>query len=311
MADMSDQWIPAKAALEIIGNRFTLCTRLNRGLLVARAVSYHVDGNPQGQGLVPKEFWWAGGHEALEQDWASGDFSTWIDNRRHLQAFGVTIALTGLLELIEIERRPTVARSLSVAGNPAWVTANDAVLLGYEFLGPGASHPGHLIKEQASFGFVAAKAVAAKGVTPDNSIEMVWDEREWSIPTWFWQVLASKGGAEEDWVLGNFRGGRMTANGGELIVLSGVHFHRESLISVFGQPDGQEVSTSPRGRTKEYDWAAATISVSGLILRSELIPKKQADIEKAFIVALTKGDKEPSESSVRPYASRLWKEYNK
>ena len=41
---------------------------------------------------VPKEFWWAEGHEALEQDWATGDFSTWHEKRIEMKAFGVTFA---------------------------------------------------------------------------------------------------------------------------------------------------------------------------------------------------------------------------
>ena len=38
---------------------------------------------------IPKAFWWACGHEALDQDWNTGDFSTYIDRRLRWQAFGV------------------------------------------------------------------------------------------------------------------------------------------------------------------------------------------------------------------------------
>ena len=45
--------------------------------------------------------------------------------------------------------------------------------------------------------------------------------------------------------------------------------------------------------------------------RGEFKPKVQADNELAKIKSLTVGDKEPSESTVRPYASAIWLEYKK
>ena len=50
--------------------------------------------------LVPKEFWWAEGHEALEQSWQVGDFSTWIDRERHIRAFGVWFYRADLEKMI-------------------------------------------------------------------------------------------------------------------------------------------------------------------------------------------------------------------
>jgi hypothetical protein len=45
---------------------------------------------------VPKEFWWAGGHEALEQNWKTGDFETWIDQKFPMRALGVSFLLADL-----------------------------------------------------------------------------------------------------------------------------------------------------------------------------------------------------------------------
>jgi hypothetical protein len=312
---MSEQWITARAALEIVGSRFTLCTRLHRGLVVARAASFHIDDKACGQRVVPKEFWWAGGHEALNQDWDAGDFSTWIDHKRHLEAFGVSIALEGLLELVEVERRPLIARSLSVAADPGWVTAQEALQIANDLLGTHTTRPAALIKDQAGFGFVVAKAVAAQGINiSDLARDMVWAEREWNIPAWFWTVMAVNEPTDEDWEAGKFGVSGLTPNGSQTIMLRGVHFHRESLLPIFGrrqEVQQKEFSAPVRGRKKEYDWEAAANGVWGLIYRGELIPNNQADVEKAFIKALTKGDKEPSESTVRPYARRVWEEFNK
>jgi len=49
---------------------------------------------------LPKEFWWAEGHDALIQDWATGDFSTWIDDKFHLQAFGTEFSRADVLAML-------------------------------------------------------------------------------------------------------------------------------------------------------------------------------------------------------------------
>ncbi|KHS41597.1 hypothetical protein NJ75_04651 [Novosphingobium subterraneum] len=66
-----------------------------------------------------------------------------------------------------------------------------------------------------------------------------------------------------------------------------------------------------RGRRPTYDWHTACSSIWGMLLRSELIPEVQADVEKALITLLAKGDKEPSVSTVRPYAKIIFQEYSK
>lgn len=118
LAHMAEQWIEASAALRIAGNIDSLCARLHSGLAQARAAKFEVGDEVRMDAVVPKGFWWAEGHESLKQDWATGDFSTWIDDKRHCRAFGVHMALSGVLEMVEFERRPLIVRSLSVATHP-------------------------------------------------------------------------------------------------------------------------------------------------------------------------------------------------
>ena len=79
----------------------TLAKRAHSGLVKSRArlfkwetmedVGYGHSKKVQHEAqfaVLPKKFWWANGHEALEQNWVTGDFATWIDNKLHLQAFG-------------------------------------------------------------------------------------------------------------------------------------------------------------------------------------------------------------------------------
>jgi len=102
-----DEWVSAADALAILEPRFTafsaarrICERAYAGLIRARAELFQVDGREHQHVDIPKEFWWAKGHEALEQDWAAGDFSTWIERRAQWNAFGVTFNRADIEKLL-------------------------------------------------------------------------------------------------------------------------------------------------------------------------------------------------------------------
>ncbi|CCD97648.1 hypothetical protein [Bradyrhizobium sp. STM 3809] len=71
-----------------------ICKRAYAGLLRARAECFLVDEKKESRDEeIPKEFWWAEGEAALTQDWATGDFETYIKQGFvRLQAFGVSFA---------------------------------------------------------------------------------------------------------------------------------------------------------------------------------------------------------------------------
>src|SRR5262245_25895357 len=69
--------------------KMAVCKRAHGGMIHARAEQFINNGKDLGSVEILKGFWWAEGHEALHQDWQTGDFDTWIDRRIHLQAFGV------------------------------------------------------------------------------------------------------------------------------------------------------------------------------------------------------------------------------
>jgi hypothetical protein len=102
---MAQQWIAPAQALEIVTSKQALCVRLHAGLVSARARVFEMGQKRAQQVEVPKEFWWAEGHEALEANWNSGDFSTWIEGKAQCKAFGVQFGLDGLLEMLPVERR--------------------------------------------------------------------------------------------------------------------------------------------------------------------------------------------------------------
>jgi hypothetical protein len=95
-----DEWLSAAKAIEILTPILTqysaqlrICERAHAGLIRARAEEFHYRDQVVRDCLIPKQFWWAEGHVALEQDWTVGDFSTWMERKTvHAKAFNVTFA---------------------------------------------------------------------------------------------------------------------------------------------------------------------------------------------------------------------------
>ncbi|WP_157083111.1 hypothetical protein [Novosphingobium lentum] len=311
---MVEQWISAITAAKVAENSQALLSRLRDGLIAARAERFVVEGEPTKSRAIPANFWTDDRYNDLTQDWESGDFaSDAFEGDLEARAYGVTFGLAGILNLRPAEERALLARSLSVAGNPDWLSAKVARNLAfteYHATGLGA---GTEIIAQARLGFIASRAVLAQGsVAGRDEYDWSWQEREWDIEPWFWTNFTSPNQSAQVWETGMFSGRGIGPHGIRWITLSGVHFYRPSLASL-GPAKEAALLTDPirRGRKQEYDWDAATTAIWGQIFRAELIPDNQAQVEKAFQRHLEKADKEPSESTVRPYASRLWKEFKK
>jgi len=80
--------------------RVAIGTRAHSGLLRTFAERFERDRNISEQVELLKEFWWAEGHGALEQNWVTGDFETWIRNLHHWKAFGVRFNRDDLLKML-------------------------------------------------------------------------------------------------------------------------------------------------------------------------------------------------------------------
>lgn len=81
-----DDWISARDALsayQAIGDRGeaqqTIAKRAQIGLIEARAERLVVGDETRDNVRVHKTFWWAGGGQAMEANWNTGDFETWIN----------------------------------------------------------------------------------------------------------------------------------------------------------------------------------------------------------------------------------------
>ena len=101
----NDEWMTAAAAIALLRKHdhsaySTICKRAHGGLIGARADRYIRDGRLVDDVEVPIGFWWAEGEAALQQNWVTGDFETWIAKRIHLQAFGVRFRRLDIEKLI-------------------------------------------------------------------------------------------------------------------------------------------------------------------------------------------------------------------
>lgn len=116
----NDEWISASKALDLLGrrssNHIAICTRAHAGMVKARAKRFIQVIEKFDNAEVPSEFWWAKGHEALGQNWQTGDFETWIDSKYHWQAFGVEFLRS------DIESMETVSdKEPKMSGNKVFI----------------------------------------------------------------------------------------------------------------------------------------------------------------------------------------------
>lgn len=111
-ADTLPDWISAHQAYELVSGRnqdayaaASIANRVHAGLVRSRANLFILERAAARGGKekisqecadLPKEFWWASGGDALDQDWDAGDFTTWIDGKFKWQAFGVKFDRSGI-----------------------------------------------------------------------------------------------------------------------------------------------------------------------------------------------------------------------
>jgi len=313
---MVEQWIPTKQALEIVDDERAIMQRLSTGLVKSRAKMLWSNAGKFADKRVEADFWEVDRYSEFNANWETGDFSKCLDGEGDVYAFSVTIELTGILAMLPFEERASTARSLSVAGNSEWLSAKDAQTLCFDSHSPMSI--GAWIIAQGKLGFVTARAVQAELRRVANSDGFEWLEREWDVPVWFWDSCTKSTSSNQSWATGRFTSTGRTPMGSGVLTLNGVYFHKRAFFELLGKPLVEtpelplaDTEQSKRGRKPYYDWPVAMSTVWGRLLNSEWSPKVQAEVEQALISALRVGDKEPSESTVRPFAKAIFEEYSK
>lgn len=319
---MPYEWISARLALMYLsdrsddaGARRRICEWAHNGLIASKADLLVADGDEQLDHLISESFWWSEGGDALKQDWQLSHFSTWIDQKTRVQAFGVSFDFTALSDLVPADQKAQALRRVSVLADEKWINAHELSKMLAKKLGSGNVE--QAIVEACQLGQIAGRAARAQITKTDDSPyaakSSLSAEMDWDIPLWFWRELV-RPDHYQDWNLNKAYGDGRRQGKLLTVELQGVHFHKSGLINLGLEWPSQISGTSPearRGRKPQYDWPAATNAIWGKIFRGELVPESQAAIERAFIAYLAKGDKEPSMGTVRPHARLIWKENQK
>jgi hypothetical protein len=113
----SKDWITAANAVRLlkptmnsgVAAQRAICERAHAGIVRARAAYFLKDDKRFDDYEIPAEFWWADGDLALQQNWATGDFATWIKNNFHWKAFGVSFFRADLELMVPSDSAPPEA----------------------------------------------------------------------------------------------------------------------------------------------------------------------------------------------------------
>jgi len=201
---MDEEWLTARDALAFLqrvapftDQRGTICKRAHAGLIQARAETLVLPKGKYSNANIGEDFWWAEGHVALEQNWTTGDFSTWIDQKYQVKAFGVSFLAEDIYAI--------VPGSATKAGR--WIGSADAV----EFVARDASVP-------AERALAAIIHCCANQLIVTHCRTLTWqysdrldstlEERidDDVMPAWFWMSSARHPDAILNWRSGNFAG---------------------------------------------------------------------------------------------------------
>jgi len=317
---MQQIWVPALKALSIVARELggetlaalAICERAHARLLVATASLLILDDARSEDALVPAEFWWAEGHEGLQQDWDRGDFSTRLDRDVEGRAFGVQFDFEGLRKLLPPEKVAMALRELSVGSDRAWISASGARRFMYETVGAPPIAAGPRLLDQCRLGFVPARAQLMQRRTYANQAKWSAEEREWNVPDWFWTNFTQTGSSSQDWDRGVFKGNGQAAMGSCHIQLTGVYFLRSALEALVSQVALPQLPSPPEqnkgGRPRKEWWDDLWCAVWGLAYRGDLQPKNQADIERAMIAWIEERGETASESTIKPLARKMFAE---
>lgn len=323
---MGQQWIDAATALRIATNggsataaQMRICQRAHAGLIAARARLIRHQGIEEENKPIPKGFWWAEGNLALEQDWAVGDFSTWIEQKHQIQVFGVEFAVADIALLIPAEGRGSALAQLSVVGNNDWMAANAAVRL----LAPSALRPArsaeHRLMEAARLGFVAVRVVEALGSKTGFS-GWSWREREWDVPAWFWEAYtgseSSNRSFENDTARGRGRGPIAP-----YMQLNGIHFLKADIFRHFSlelmekQATGNDASSDSAPKNKGGRPPVAfgdemLCAMWALVFQGDFKPTQPTDIAKAMLKWAAARNFELGDTTAKEKAARVWAAMN-
>lgn len=233
---MFSEWLTAFEALELVRGTTSLhqapraiCSRAHAGLLASRAKRLIVGSKVEDDAEVPPGFWWAGGEAALQQNWGTGDFETWIDERVHCRAFGVEFSKIGIESMLGKRQRLRSADHSEV-GNYASAATCLAEL--QAALSCESKEAERLILRSCRAGLVQSRCSRINWRVTDRYGEERKEETNVSVPDWFWEHCVDDPERVLNWRTGRFAA-RGSIDGHEYkTVVTGVRFEVGAIVEI-------------------------------------------------------------------------------
>jgi len=216
------------ATIMPIGAAQAICRRAHDGLIDARASRLILGEKSVDDCAVGAEFWWARGELALKQNWAAGDFETWLDRKVHCRAYGVEFRRSDIEALVP--PRQSIAFSRAQPGN--YFPAFECVTELRKSLGGSEREVQSLILRHCRAGTLPNQCAAIFTRIRNSYGEDENKQEHVSIPEWFWEQGIDHRDSILDWQSGRFTG-RAYIDGDDLKVrIEGVEFQVGAIVDL-------------------------------------------------------------------------------
>ena len=233
---MDGEWITAARAYEIVSGAIPLrassaiCSRANDGLVRARAKRLICGKQSASDAALPTSFWWARGDAALEQNWTSGDFETWIEGRLHCRAYGVEFCAADILDMVPARQKNLGELNRSEPGNYA-----PALLCRQELqsaVGCNEKEAEAIILNACRLGLVTSRCASIAWRVKDRYGLNHYEDLNVEVPDWFWENCSHGSDTILIWLTGRFAGKGFVDDEEYRAVLNGVEFQVSDIVSL-------------------------------------------------------------------------------
>ena len=236
---MFSEWLTAHEALELVRGTTSLhqapraiCSRAYAGILAARATRLILGSKVEDDAEVPASFWWAEGEAALKQNWGTGDFETWIDQRVQCRAFGVKFSRVGIESMLGKPERVTAADHFKVGNYASAATCLVELKAAIECEGAEAER---LILRSCRAGLVQSRCSSIDWRVTDRYREVESKETNVRIPDWFWDHCVDDPDAVLNWGTGRFAARGAIDGDTYKTVVAGIQFDVSGIVEIESQ----------------------------------------------------------------------------
>jgi hypothetical protein len=207
-----------------------ICSRAFDELIKARAKRLVWGHLIRQDGEIPTAFWWARGRGALKQNWTTGDFETWIDQKLHCRAYGVEFLRDDIEAMLpaKAQKRTSVERFGPGNFAPAITARNEL----QRALGCNEQEVEQLVLRGCRAGVVSARCASISWRVTDRYGSEVFDDAQVSIPEWFWENCSDGPDTVLNWVSGRFAGRGFVDSDEYKVKIDGVEFEVGDIVDL-------------------------------------------------------------------------------